>query len=307
MQLPKISVVTPTLNQGRFLGETIHSFQAQDYPWKELIVVDGGSTDESLTILKSNEDKLIWLSIPGLGQSGAINHAWGLAQGDILSWLNSDDVLEPGVLQEVAAVFTSHPEVDIVYGDAVYVNKDGKELKNYTAQTFDYEKLIRKSINYIPQPSTFIRRKVFEKLGGLNEKLIYVMDLDYWLRAGLFFQFHYMSKVFSKIRLHGEAKSVKNAAPFAKEIVATYEALFSREDMPASILALRRTSLRSANYVAANICYWAQDFGSAWAYAKQGWLLQPLRPTPYLPLYALGKLGFGLFSRLRENPYTKVS
>src|SRR3972149_3011991 len=148
----KYSVVTPTLNQGHFLKETIQSVQDQKYPFKEHIGVDGGSSDDTFSILKDNEDHLKWASLPGLGQSGAINHGWKISTGDILSWLNSDDLLVPGALEKVS--------------------------------------------------------EIFERLGGTDEKLSYVMDLVYWKRAGLYFEFLCLPEVLPKLRLHSEAKSV---------------------------------------------------------------------------------------------------
>ena len=303
----KYSVVTPTLNQGHFLKETIQSVQDQKYPFKEHIVVDGGSSDDTFSILKDNEDHLKWASLPGLGQSGAINHGWKISTGDILSWLNSDDLLVPGALEKVSETFETHPDVDIIYGDCLYIDRHGGFISQYPTQPFNYETLVRKAITYIPQPSTFMRRKVFERLGGTDEKLSYVMDLDYWMRAGLYFEFLHLPEVLSKLRLHSEAKSVAKLSKFAKEIISVYEAYFSREDLPPHIRALKRTGLRNAYFVAAHYCFWAREFHLARLFAIKGWREQPFHPTPYLPIYFMGRFGFRWASRVWQNPYTKGS
>ena len=132
--LPVITIVTPSLNQGEFIRQTINSVLSQDYPGVDYQVWDGGSTDATLSILKAYGDKLRWYSEPDRGQAEAINKGWKKATGEILAWLNSDDLLYPRALNQVSATFNEHPEVDILYGDCDCVDQDGKVLMRYPTE-----------------------------------------------------------------------------------------------------------------------------------------------------------------------------
>ncbi|MCX7820254.1 MAG: glycosyltransferase, partial [Brevinematales bacterium] len=182
----KFSFVIPSYNQGRFIKETIDSILTQDVE-KEIIVMDGGSTDNTLEILKSYGDKIIWTSCKDKGQTDAINKGIKRATGDIITYINSDDYYLPGSLKIVEKYFVENPNILWLTGDGIIVNEDGKIIQKPISL---YKKIWRKIpffwtiyiTNFIIQPSTFFRKEVFEKIGLFDENKHYTMDYDYWLR-----------------------------------------------------------------------------------------------------------------------------
>ncbi len=307
MKKPTISIITPTLNQGAYIQETVNSVLEQRNRNIEYFVIDAGSSDGTPSILKKYRSDLNWLVIPGISQSEAINWGWQQCKGSVLCWLNSDDVLLPGSIDRVLNIFSTNAEIDILYGDCNYIDQNGTFLSVYPTRDFDYKTYLSNAVNYLPQPSTFLRRRVFDSLGGVDENLNYLMDFDYWIRAGLYYQFLHVPQIFSKLRLHSTAKSIRNLKGFAKELTIVYDRFFSRKDLPEDIRALRDRSLRKANYIAANISYWAGEFDSAKRFAYTGWKINPLKPSPLLLFYLLGKHGFPLYKHIRTNPYVKYS
>lgn len=185
--LPKISIVTPSLNQGRFIEEAIQSVLSQDYPNLEYLVMDGGSTDQTLEILKRYSKRVIWISEKDAGQTNAINKGLRLAVGDLLAYLNADDLLLPGTLFKVAQTAVQHPQAMWFTGQCRIIDDRGNEIRKPVTT---YKNLLLRSgsfsllamTNYISQPSTFWRREAVHKVGLLDETLHYVMDYEYWLR-----------------------------------------------------------------------------------------------------------------------------
>jgi glycosyltransferase involved in cell wall biosynthesis len=209
----KISVITPSYNQAAFLAETIKSIASQEVSVEtEHIIVDGGSTDGSVELLRSLGDQVIWISEPDLGQADAVNKGIRMATGDIIGWLNSDDLYLPGALQAVSDYFRDHSECSWVYGQCRIINRSGEErwnwitrYKNSRLRKFTYEKLLRE--NFISQPAVFFRKKLFEKAGGLDLSLRYAMDYDLWLRFGMISPAGVIRKDLASFRRHGSSKS----------------------------------------------------------------------------------------------------
>lgn len=185
MAAPKITVITPSFNQGETLEETIRSVLDQGYSNLEYMILDGGSTDDSVDIIKRYADRLsYWVSEKDRGQSHAINKGLERATGDVVAWLNSDDFYYPGALETIAQAYTAHPEAGLYVGNGALVDKSGARIRRYSnGIAFDFETLLRGS-NFILQPSTFINRKALDKAGLVDESLHYVMDLELWLRIG---------------------------------------------------------------------------------------------------------------------------
>ena len=207
MQLPLISIVTPSYNQARFLEETLRSVVAQGYPRTEHIVVDGGSTDGSVDIIKRYESHLrSWVSEKDRGQSHAINKGLAQATGEILTWLNSDDTLLPGALNEVGAFFAGHPDVDLVYGDYLYTDADGRPMRRrHVFDKISYESLLYH--DYLGQPAVFFRRSLLDKVGPIDESLHYCMDWDLFLRMWRVCRPCHLPRVLATYRLDQAAKS----------------------------------------------------------------------------------------------------
>ena len=214
----KISVIIPSFNQGAYLEATLRSLLAQDYPDLELIVIDGGSTDQSVEIIRGYASSLShWESERDRGQSHALNKGFAYVHGDIWSWLNSDDLLESGVLHRVAEVFAQDPEAGVVYGDCVYVGEDGETVIE-KFQGEPYSRLRHLAHRFIAQPSCFFRTSLVRP--AVREDLQYCMDYDLWLKlAARGIKFRYVPEVFSRYRLHEQSKSVRALVAMHAEIV----------------------------------------------------------------------------------------
>jgi len=211
-ELPKISVITPSLNQASFIEETIQSVLSQNYPKLEYLVVDGGSTDNTLQIISKYESHLSWISETDNGQAAAINKGLRLVNGDVVAFLNSDDLYEPGALMAVGNFFADYPEANWLTGLCINIDQSGNEIrrrirlyKNFWLRFNNYS--ILQVLNYISQPSTFWKRSAMNRIGYLNEQLHYTMDYDYWLRLGQYYSLHVLYRDLAKFRIHSNSKS----------------------------------------------------------------------------------------------------
>ncbi|MEX0602815.1 MAG: glycosyltransferase family 2 protein [Bacteroidota bacterium] len=215
-----MTIITPSFNQGKYIGETIRSVLSQNHDDVEHLVVDGGSRDGTLDILRGYPH-LRWTSEPDSGQSEAINKGFRRATGEVLAWLNSDDYYEPNVLGDVAASFQDHPECMVLYGDITFVNAGGERLGAFTGGSIDRENLIRNP-DIVRQPSFFWRRQVLDEIGFLDERLHLVMDFDFFLRLAMRYPLHYLNRNLSYFRVHGESKSLSQRRRQLLEIRSVY-------------------------------------------------------------------------------------
>jgi glycosyltransferase involved in cell wall biosynthesis len=208
---PKISIVIPSYNQGRFIRETIDSVLNQNYPDVEVIVMDGGSTDETVSVLKEYGEKISWVSKKDNGQTDAINQGMKKAKGEIVAYINSDDVYLPNTFFTVAEYFMQHPKTMWATGDYFIIDAEGRKIQSYVAW---YKTMLRQQptfsklsvANYIIQPSTFWRRSVYKEVGMFDESLRYCMDYDFWMRL---IQKHPLAVIknhFSLFRIHSLSK-----------------------------------------------------------------------------------------------------
>lgn len=215
---PLISIVTPSLNQGRFIEATIRSVLEQDFPNIEYIVMDGGSTDGTLDVLRKYEDRLTWVSEPDGGQSDAIHRGYLRSRGSILAWLCSDDLYEPGAVSAGVAALTSDPNLALVYGNASLVDETGEGIEAYpSVEPFDLGRLIN-DVDFIVQPATFFTRSAYMAVGGLNPTLHWAMDYDLWIKLGARYPVKYVPEPWAKIRLHEDAKTGTGGLPRLLEI-----------------------------------------------------------------------------------------
>ncbi len=255
MSWPRITVVTPSFNHGRFLEETIQSVLYQDYPNLEYIVMDGGSTDGSADIIRRYSDRLAyWVSRPDHGQTDALIQGFGRASGDVLCWLCADDVWESGTLREIGKIFASQSQTRAVYGDATFVDTRGRRIRLF--RTVGFNRWIwLYTFNYIPQPSTFWRRDLYEQVGGLNPDLDICMDGELWLRFSEVTKMHHRRRSWSRMRMHPETKSAR----LRSEVTRGYREISRRyvgDDSDAARLA-KRFLARSArvSWKAVTGCY----------------------------------------------------
>lgn len=246
---PLISVVIPSFNQGAFLEECLRSVLDQAYSRTEVIVMDGGSTDSSREILRKYERRLdFWISEPDRGQAHAVNKGWARAKGDVLGWLNSDDRLEGGALEAVAAAYASHPEAAILYGDVQEIDRAGrvigvKRMAGYGLTSL----LLGKNMG---QPGVFIPRPTYAALGGLVEELHFALDFEYFLRVWTAFPDGgaYAPHTVASSRVWEESKTLNRGERFGEEYRAVLEKYFSRGDLPPEIHALRKKSFSRSVY-----------------------------------------------------------
>jgi glycosyltransferase involved in cell wall biosynthesis len=217
LELPKITIITPSYNQGDFISKTIESVLSQGYPNLEYIVIDGGSVDNTIDILKKYGEEFYWICEPDRGQSDAINKGLLLATGEVIAFLNSDDIYEPGALLNVGDFFTKNPEVDWVTGKCRIINQDGCEIrkaitkyKNFWLRINSYSILL--VIDYVSQPATFWRKEVITKVGPFDENLQYAMDYDYSLRVGKYFKLWVLDQYLASYRIHPKSKAGSSAS-----------------------------------------------------------------------------------------------
>lgn len=205
--LPKISIITPSYGQAAYIEDTIRSVIDQGYPDLEYIIIDGGSSDGSVDIIKKYETHLTyWVSEPDNGQTDAINKGLHKASGDIVAWLNSDDVYTAGTLMAIGKAFAADPDVSLLYGDVENFYVDGRTER--IANHFEVEDFLsRVSIH---QPGVFWRRNLHQQLGYLDESFYYLMDYDLWARFFFNCKFQHIDKVMTRFRVHDEAKTGNN-------------------------------------------------------------------------------------------------
>jgi glycosyltransferase involved in cell wall biosynthesis len=205
----RITVVTPSFNQAEFLEATIRSVLDQQYPDLEFIVNDGGSTDGTAEILDRYASRLTHVqSRPDGGQTDALIQGFERATGDVLAWLNSDDLYEPGTLEEVASHFRQHPDHRFIYGDSTWIDADGEIIRRKREMPFNRWLWLR-TYNYIPQPSAFWRRDLYEAVGGLDAAFDLAMDTDLFARFAEKTQPHHVPRYWSRMRQHPDQKNVR--------------------------------------------------------------------------------------------------
>lgn len=178
----KVSVVTPSFNQAAFIGRTLASVAAQQGVELEHRVYDGGSSDGTVAILEAAGRSVRWVSERDAGQADAVNRGLREADGEVIGWLNSDDVYYPGALATVVRYLEAHPDVDVAYGAADHIDADDRVIEPYPVEPWSFERLKERS--FICQPAAFFRRRVLARHGVLDSSLRYCMDYEYWLRLG---------------------------------------------------------------------------------------------------------------------------
>jgi glycosyltransferase involved in cell wall biosynthesis len=202
---PLVTIVTPVLNAARYLEENIASVEAQRYPRLQHVVVDGGSSDGTLEILKRHPH-VQWISEPDAGQSDALNKGLGLAKGEVIGWLNADDFYLPDAVASAVRGLVAHPGAGVVYANALLVDHAGQELSRIRSEPFDLERALDFG-NVVPQPAAFIRRSVLDDVGGLDTRYHYAMDFDLWLRIAKVAPLTYVDGQWAAFRIHRQSKT----------------------------------------------------------------------------------------------------
>jgi glycosyltransferase involved in cell wall biosynthesis len=202
---PLVSVVTPSLNMADYLRHAADSVLSQDYPRLEYLVMDGGSDDGTVELLRSYGDRLRFVSEPDRGQADAINRGFRSTSGEIVAFLNADDTYLPGAVSRAVRGFFDNPEAAVVYGDGLHVNEDGEPVERYPTLDFDPDAFMRGS--YICQPAALISRSALERVGLLDDRLQVAIDYDLWIRLSRLYPFARVDELLATSRMHAKAKT----------------------------------------------------------------------------------------------------
>jgi glycosyltransferase involved in cell wall biosynthesis len=223
----KVSIITPSFNQGKLIERTLQSVANQTGTQIEHVVFDGGSTDNTVDILKSFASPVRWVSQKDQGQADAVNKGIQATDGEIIGWLNSDDIYYPGAIAHVVAFFETNPGIDIVYGMADHVDINDLPFESYPTEPWNFERL--KETCFICQPALFFRRRLVKEHGLLDASLFYCMDYEYWLRLGLAgVQFSYIAQRLAGSRLYADNKTLRDRVKVHGEINNMFKKKFDR-------------------------------------------------------------------------------
>lgn len=294
-ELPLVSIVTPSYNQGAFIEETILSVKNQNYPRTEHIIIDGGSTDNALDVIKKYEGtyNMRWVSEPDEGQSEAINKGWRKAHGEILAYLNADDTYMPWAIETAVKSLNDHPEISMVYGDCNIVNECNEVVGRCPATEFDVKEMICGRTS-VPQPATFFRRAVLDEIGHLDTNLYMAMDFDYWIRIGLKFKVKYIPQLIANFRRYPGTKTVSEGYKSAPEYFYIIDKTFSNPKLPEEVKTLRRQAYSCAHLAAGTDYHFQRQMKLARKHLIKSIMLYPpnlVRPwvAGYLVTSLLGR------------------
>lgn len=234
---PRVSIVTPSFNQGPFLEETIRSVLLQGYPDLEYIIIDGGSTDDSVEIIRKYEKWVAcWVSEKDRGQTDAINKGFSRSTGEICAYLNSDDVYLPNALHNVARLFEKYPEAALLYGDCQLIDESSRVIDLWLAPHFNLLEFVFRC--YIPQQATFWRKSTHSDVGDFKAEMHYAFDYEMWLRIAARYRLFHARLLLAQHRKAEGTKTVSTPEAFGREIMGALQTFFSSPDLPAEVNAI---------------------------------------------------------------------
>ena len=292
--LPLVSIVTPSLNKGRFIEETILSIKYQTYPRIEHIVIDGGSTDDTLNILRKYSDSLVWISEPDKGMYYASNKGVRMARGEILGWLMADDTYMPQAVETAVKLLLENPDVAMVYGKCNFIDEDGKVIREFPSEPFDLVRLVR-GPNIIPSPTIFLRKHIVDAVGCFDTNLHMSADYDLFIRIGLKYSIEYIPKLLATYRIYPGTKTTSEFHKFGPDLLYIYDKLFSNNELPKKLRAVRRQSYGWAHlFIGQHYCHLKQ-LKEARKHLTKALMLRPqyLKDRWALNYLAIAFLGFG--------------
>lgn len=307
---PLVTIVTPSYNQARFLEQTMRSVLEQDYPNIEYMVVDGGSTDGSVDIIKKYSNRLKWwVSEKDNGQAEAINKGFARANGEIIAWVNSDDYYMPGAVSSAVKALSDHPEAGFVYGKVQVVDKDEKILNQLSYGNWGLKDLL--SFHIIGQPAVFMRRDLLEKVGYLDQTYHCLLDHHLWIRLAEQSGMAYVPSLWASAHYHEDCKNLAIASEFGKEAKRMVQWMQASPQFHDLFEQNRKLILAGAERFDAFYLLDAKDYSASFrAYWKAFWL-NPATVTPewYRMVYAFfAPLGLeGLRERHLQNRRNKLN
>lgn len=294
-----VTIVTPSFNQAPYLEQTIQSVLEQDYPRIEYIVIDGGSTDNSVEIIKKYADRLAyWVSEKDSGQAEAINKGFARANGDILAWLNSDDYYLLNTVSLAVRCFEQHPDVVMVYGDMLAVDGEGQTLNILRYKQLSLADLL--CFQIIGQPSVFFRRSAFEKVGPLEPTFHFMLDHHLWIRLAQQGRILHIPQIWSAARYHTTAKNRARAAEFGHEAFRVLEWARQQPGLAETISKVERRARASVHrYDARYLLDGGQNLAALGAWFR-ALLIHPPTALARLNLFVSALLNLTGLSRLRD-------
>jgi len=294
-----VSIVTPSFNQASYLEQTMRSVLDQDYSDIEYIVMDGGSTDGSVDIIKKYSSHLaFWTSEPDRGQADAINKGTARTRGEIIAWLNSDDYYLPGTISAALKVFEQNPDVVLIYGDMLAVDENSETTNTLKYQQLSLEDLL--CFQIMGQPAVFFRRGAFEKAGGLDTTFHFLLDHQLWIKIAAQGKILHVNQTWSAARYHAEAKNRAKAAEFGREAFRILDWAVQDERLSPILSRVARRAKASAHRVDAR---YLLDSGQAWP-ALKAWmralLIHPPTALKRINLFVSAVLNLIGLGRVRE-------
>jgi glycosyltransferase involved in cell wall biosynthesis len=273
--LPLVTIVTPTYNQAEYLGETIESVLAQDYPNIEYIVIDDGSTDQTRDVLKRYDGRIRWESQENMGQAATLNRGWAMGRGRYLGYLSSDDVLLKGAIRELVSFLENNAQVVMVYPDCDLIDPTSKTIKRNVARPFDYDALIVSQQCEVG-PGALFRAACFQETGGWMPGIKLAPDREYWMRVGLLGEIAMFPHTLAKYRMHSHSISYREtSADAGDEYLRVLDAYYSRKDVPRHLLKRKDEAYAHARIVLCRLCLRRGDMAGAVTQFSQAVRLYP--------------------------------
>lgn len=265
---PLVSIVVPAYNHATYLGQTIRSVLEQDYPRIELIVIDDGSTDNTVEILRGFGNAFLWESQPNMGQALALNRGWSIARGEILSYLSADDRLLPGAVSAAVETLDANRDIVLTYCDFNIVDHDLRVMRHVRTAEFSYLDMVVNT-SCTPGPGVFFRREAYNATGGWDPRFRQMPDFDYWLRLGLRGPFLRIRRTLAEFRTHGTSQTAsRTSTERAEEPVQIIEKYYAMPGIPQPIAAARDRALGSAHLTSAQLHLRSGRYRNALAHVR---------------------------------------
>jgi glycosyltransferase involved in cell wall biosynthesis len=304
---PLVSIVTPSYNQAEFLEDTILSVKGQNYSAIEYLIVDGGSTDGSVDIIKKYRSDLAWwVSEPDEGQASAINKGMSMANGEIVAWLNSDDFYLPGAVDQAVEAFQENPDVGMIFGNAVTIDSQGCPIKELVFPDWQLEDLL--AFRIICQPAVFMLRTLYEQVGGLDPNYHFMLDHHLWIRIASKMPIKHSTALWAAARHHPGAKNVSQATSFGRESLEILEWIADQPELAAIVDQNQHQVLAGAYRLNARYLMDGGQYGPALNSYAKAFVNQPGYTAKHWHrvLYAVfGMLGVGnldkIYARFQDS------